>query len=135
MITVAITIGSESDRKYITEAEEYFTEKGISFTTSVLSAHRNTQETLDFAKQLANNYKIVLAAAGLSAQLPGLIAANTTLPVIGLPIKAENSTNGIDALLSIAQMPKGTPVATVGINASKNAALLIDRILNIKRKI
>jgi 5-(carboxyamino)imidazole ribonucleotide mutase len=132
MSKIAIIIGSESDRPFILEAEEYLTEKNISFTTTVLSAHRNTQATLDFAINLkSKGYKIVIAAAGLSAQLPGLIAANTTLPVIGIPIKANNSTDGLDALLAIAQMPKGTPVATVGINASKNAALLAERILNL----
>ena len=132
MSKVAIIIGSESDRKFILEAEEYFNQQKISFTTTVLSAHRNTQEALNFSKALTEEgYKIVIAAAGLSAQLPGLIAANTSLPVIGIPIKADNSTNGIDALLAIAQMPKGTPLATVGINASKNAALLVQRILNI----
>ena len=140
MAKVAIVYGSTSDDGVMKAAWETLDEFGVSYETRVLSAHRQPEQTAEFAgAAAARGIKVIIAGAGLSAALPGVIAAHTTLPVIGVPIGA-GPLNGVDALYSIVQMPKGIPVATVGISNAKNAALLAVEILalsdeDIQRKL
>ena len=123
-LQVAIVMGSDSDLEKMSEAALILDELQIGYEVQVLSAHRTPQETTDFAKNaLKREIKVVIAGAGGAAALPGTIAAQTTLPVIGVPIKSK-SLHGIDSLLSIVQMPLGIPVATVGIDSAQNAGLL-----------
>ena len=127
--TVAILMGSASDRKIMQEAVEVLERAGVACQVLVMSAHRNPEQVADFAKGAkAAGLKVIIAGAGLAAALPGMIAAYTELPVIGVPLNT-GTLGGLDALLAIAQMPKGVPVATVGINNAQNAALLALRIL------
>ena len=125
---VSIIMGSTSDLPILEKAAKMLDEMGIPFEMNALSAHRTPAEVEEFARGAeARGIKVIIAAAGMAAHLPGVIAAMTTLPVIGLPI---NSTlDGMDALLAIVQMPPGIPVATVGINAGQNAAILAIQIL------
>ena len=126
---VAILMGSDSDLQVMAEAAQFLDEIGISNEVQVISAHRTPSQTTEFARKAKNlGIKVIIAGAGGSAALPGVIAAYTTIPVIGVPIKSK-SLDGIDSLLSIAQMPPGVPVATVGINAAKNAAILSSEII------
>lgn len=126
---VAIVMGSDSDLEVMVDAAKYLDELKIPYELNILSAHRSPEETVDFAKKAKKlGIKVVIAAAGGAAALPGAIAALTTIPVIGVPIKAK-SLEGLDSLLSMAQMPPGVPVATVGINAAQNAAILASQIL------
>jgi len=129
MREVTIIIGSESDKPLLQPLEEKLKELNISFETFVYSAHRNLLELVDFLKN--NNTKIYITAAGLSAALPGVVASQVKEPVIGVPLVV-GELNGIDALLSILQLPKGIPVATMGIGKQGliNAALLAKRILD-----
>ena len=134
MADVAVVYGSKSDESVMQDAIETLEEFGISYETSILSAHRQPDKTVQFAKTAKQKgIKIIIAGAGLSAALPGVIASHTTLPVIGIPI-AGSPLNGIDALYSIVQMPKGIPVATVGISNAKNAAVLAIQILALSNK-
>jgi 5-(carboxyamino)imidazole ribonucleotide mutase len=128
---VSIIMGSTSDLPIMEKAAKVFDEFEIPFEMHALSAHRTPAEVEVFAKSAqARGIEVIIAAAGMAAHLPGVIASMTTLPVIGVPI---NSTlDGMDALLSIVQMPPGIPVATVGINGSMNAALLAVQILSLK---
>ena len=120
---VSIIMGSTSDLKVMEKAAAFFNEMEIPFEMNALSAHRTPEEVEKFAKGAANRgLKVIIAGAGMAAHLPGVIAAMTTLPVIGVPINA--SLDGMDALLAIVQMPPGIPVATVGINGALNAAIL-----------
>ena len=129
MAEVAVLYGSKSDEDVMQDACDILGEFGVEFECAVLSAHRQPEETAKFAASAADNgIKVIIAGAGLSAALPGIIAAHTLLPVIGVPI-ASGPLNGTDALYSIVQMPKGIPVATVGISNAKNAALLAIQIL------
>lgn len=133
MVKIAIVVGSESDLPYITAAEEVLKENHTLYEIKVLSAHRKPDETAEFSRKAAGRgVKVIIAAAGLSAALPGFIASHTTLPVIGIPV-VTGPLNGVDALLSILQMPSGVPLATVGLGKQgpKNAALLALRILNL----
>ena len=133
MTKIAIVVGSKSDIPYVADAEEVLKENLVPYEIKVLSAHRKPDETAEFSRQAAGRgIKIIIAAAGLSAALPGFIASHTTLPVIGIPV-ATGPLSGVDALLSILQMPSGVPVATVGLGKQgpKNAALLALRILNL----
>ena len=131
MTQVAVIYGSTSDEKVMAAAIDTLAEYGVTCETHVLSAHRQPDETADFAKNAAGRgLKVIIAGAGLAAALPGVVASHTMLPVIGVPI-AGGPLNGVDALYSIVQMPKGIPVATVGISNAKNAALLALRILAI----
>jgi len=126
---VAIVMGSDSDWPTMQEAANVLDELGISYEVDVVSAHRTPNEMLEFAKgAVAAGYKVIIAGAGGAAHLPGMIAAATTLPVIGVPV-ALKVLDGMDSLLSIVQMPAGIPVATVGVGNSKNAGLLAARIL------
>ncbi len=128
---VAIVMGSTSDWEVMKEAVEICEYFEIEYHKQVVSAHRTPELMFDFAsKAKQNQFCIIIAGAGGAAHLPGMIASLTTLPVIGVPIKSK-CLNGIDSLLSIAQMPGGVPVATVAINQAKNAALLAISILAI----
>ena len=133
MAKIAIVVGSESDLSYVAAAEEVLKENQTPYEIKVLSAHRKPDETAEFSRKAAGRgVKVIIAAAGLSAALPGFIASHTTLPVIGIPV-VTGPLNGVDALLSILQMPSGVPLATVGLGKQgpKNAALLALRILNL----
>ena len=126
---VAIIMGSDSDLEVMSESAKVLDELSVSYEMAILSTHRVAQETSDFAKNAKQKgFKVLIAGAGGAAALPGSIASLTTLPVIGVPI-ATKSLEGLDSLLSIAQMPSGVPVATVGINAAKNAGLLATQII------
>ncbi|MFY9325198.1 MAG: 5-(carboxyamino)imidazole ribonucleotide mutase [Candidatus Nanopelagicales bacterium] len=129
--SVSIVMGSISDKETLAGAIEIFEDFQVNYEVQVQSAHRTADEMLQFAKDAkGRGVKIIIAAAGGAAHLPGMIASVTTLPVIGVPVPLKNLA-GLDSLLSIAQMPAGIPVATVGIANSKNAALLAVRILAI----
>lgn len=127
---VSIIMGSTSDLPMMRKAMELLEQFQVPFEIHALSAHRTPQEVEQFATQAeARGIKVIIAAAGMAAHLCGVIASMTTLPVIGVPVSA--SLEGMDALLAIVQMPPGVPVATVGINASLNAALLAVQILAV----
>jgi len=131
MKKVAIIMGSDSDLPVVQKAFDVLEEFGIPFTVHVLSAHRTPNETKDFSENARkNDYAAIIAAAGKAAHLAGAIAANTTLPVIGIPIKS-STLDGLDALLSTVQMPSGIPVATVAIDGAANAALLAVQIIAV----
>lgn len=126
---VSIIMGSTSDLAVMEKAAQLLDEMEVPFEMHALSAHRTPEEVEAFAREAkGRGVKVIIAAAGMAAHLCGVIASMTTLPVIGVPVHA--SLNGIDALLSIVQMPPGIPVATVGINAALNAALLSVQILS-----
>ena len=125
---VSIIMGSTSDLPVLEKAAKLFDEFEIPFELNALSAHRTPEEVTAFATSAQERgLKVIIAAAGMAAHLPGVIAAQTTVPVIGVPIKS--TLEGMDALLAIVQMPPGIPVATVGINAGLNAAILATQIL------
>lgn len=128
---VGIIMGSASDKPTMQPAGEELRERGIRFEVRVLSAHRDPEAVADYARNAhMRGLRVIIAGAGMSAALPGVVAANTDLPVIGVPIKAKNTVaDGLDALLSVAQMPPGVPVACVAINGARNAAVLAARIL------
>ena len=128
---VGIIMGSASDKPAMEPAGEELRERGIRFEVRVLSAHRDPQAVAEYAANAhMRGLRVIIAGAGMSAALPGVVAANTDLPVIGVPIKAKNTVgDGLDALLSVVQMPPGVPVASVAINGAKNAAVLAARIL------
>lgn len=127
MVTVAILIGSESDRSVAERAAKVFDEKGVDYEIRVLSAHRDPVELDNYISK--SDAEVFIAIAGLSAALPGVVASRTRKPVIGVPVSAK--LGGMDALLSIVQMPKGVPVACVGIDNGENAAHLALRILGM----
>lgn len=128
---VAILMGSISDKNVMSKAQETLNEFKIENTMRVMSAHRTPQLVINFIQEFEKNGgQIIIAGAGCAAHLAGVIAAHTTLPVIGVPLNA--SLNGLDSLLSTVQMPPGIPVATVGIGGSKNAALLSVAILALQ---
>lgn len=130
---VSIIMGSTSDLPVMEAAAKFFDEMEIPFEMNALSAHRTPEKVEKFAKNAHNRgVKVIIAGAGMAAHLPGVIASMTSLPIIGVPIKA--TMEGIDALLSIVQMPPGIPVATVGLNAAKNAAILSAQILALSDK-
>jgi len=125
---VSIIMGSTSDLPVMEKAAKILNDFRIPFEMNALSAHRTPEEVEKFARGAAGRgIKVIIAAAGMAAHLPGVIAAMTALPVIGVPVKA--SLEGLDSVLSILQMPPGIPVATVGVNASQNAAILAAQIL------
>lgn len=126
---VSIIMGSTSDLPVMEKAAKLLDELQVPFEMNALSAHRTPAEVEHFAKEAAvRGIRVIIAAAGMAAALPGVIAANTTLPVIGVPVKG-SVLDGVDALYSIVQMPPGIPVATVGINGSMNAAILAVQML------
>lgn len=126
---VGILMGSDSDLEVMAEAGKVLDELNIAYEISILSTHRAPEETAKYAKSAkVRGIKVLIAGAGGAAALPGSLAALSTLPVVGVPIKSK-SMEGLDSLLSIAQMPPGVPVATVGINAAKNAGILAAEII------
>lgn len=131
MKKVAIIMGSDSDLPVLKPAFRTLEKFGIEYTVKVLSAHRTPDQAADFSKNAkANGYACLICAAGKAAHLAGAIAANTILPVIGIPVKS-STLDGLDALLSTVQMPGGMPVATVAIDGAQNAALLAVQILAV----
>jgi 5-(carboxyamino)imidazole ribonucleotide mutase len=129
----AIIFGSKSDKEIMKGAGEALKEFGVEYKAYILSAHRVPERLLMVIEELEESgFECIIAGAGLAAHLPGVIASHTTLPVIGVPINA--AFNGLDALLSIVQMPKSIPVAAVGVNNSYNAGLLAVQILSLKYK-
>ena len=134
MPKVAIIMGSDSDFPALKGAIRILKDYDVEVSVRVMSAHRTPDDAAEFAKNArANGYEVIIGAAGKAAHLPGVLAAFTTLPVIGVPIKA-STLDGLDALLSIVQMPKGIPVATVAIDGADNAALLALQMLSLKYK-
>ena len=122
---VGIIMGSDSDLNVMQPAADILKEFGIGYELTVVSAHRTPQRMFDYASSAKERgLKIIIAGAGGAAHLPGMIASITTLPVIGVPVKSSNSVDGWDSILSILQMPNGVPVATVALNAAKNAGIL-----------
>jgi 5-(carboxyamino)imidazole ribonucleotide mutase len=128
---VGILVGSESDRERMQPALDELEARSISYELNVLSAHRDPQKVAEYASSAAGRgLRVLIAGAGMAAALPGVVAAQTELPVIGVPLRSEKSAlGGLDALLSIAQMPPGVPVACVSIDGARNAAVLAARIL------
>lgn len=128
---VGIVMGAESDREVMSAAADELRSRNISFEETVVSAHRDPELVRDYARGArSRGIKVIIAGAGMAAALPGAVAAQTDLPVIGVPIRSENAVSGgLDALLSIAQAPAGVPVACVAVNGSQNAAILAARIL------
>jgi 5-(carboxyamino)imidazole ribonucleotide mutase len=128
---VGILVGSESDRERMQGAMDELDAQGIAWEFEVRSAHRTPDAVAEYAKSAAGRgIKVLICGAGLAAALPGVVAAHTQLPVIGVPLRSSKSVlDGLDALLSIVQMPPGVPVATVGVDNAKNAAVLAARIL------
>jgi phosphoribosylaminoimidazole carboxylase PurE protein len=129
---VGIVMGSKSDMDAMESAAKELTDRGILHEVRVMSAHRDPETVADYAKNARlRGLKVIIAGAGLSAALPGVVAAHTDLPVIGVPLTSSKSVaGGLDALLSIAQMPPGVPVACVGVDNARNAAVLAARILS-----
>lgn len=134
MKKVALIMGSDSDLPIVSKAADILKEFGVPFEAHVMSAHRTPEEARRFsASARKNGFGAIIAAAGMAAHLAGAIAANTTLPVVGIPVSS-NNLGGIDALLSTVQMPSGIPVATVAVNGAVNAALLCIQILAVEDK-
>jgi len=129
---VGIIMGSDSDLPVMKAAAEILDELGVPYELTVVSAHRTPERMFDYAKQAADRgLDVIIAGAGGAAHLPGMVASLTPLPVIGVPVKS-SSLSGLDSLLSIVQMPKGIPVATVAINNAANAGLLAASIVGVK---
>lgn len=127
---IGIIMGSKSDLNIMNDAAEIMKAFDVEFEMTVVSAHRTPERMFEYAKQAAGRgIKVIIAGAGGAAHLPGMVASITTLPVIGVPVKSSNSIDGWDSILSILQMPNGIPVATVALNAAKNAGLLAVQIL------
>ena len=134
MRKIGIIMGSDSDLPVVEKAIDMLKEFGVPYEVHVFSAHRTPVEAAEFSKNArANGFGAIIAAAGMAAHLAGAIAANTTLPVIGIPVKS-TTLDGMDALLSTVQMPTGIPVATVAINGAANAALICVQILAVEDK-
>jgi 5-(carboxyamino)imidazole ribonucleotide mutase len=129
---ILVLIGSDSDLPVVQDGLKFLKDIGVPFKLDISSAHRQPEKTVNYAqKARKEGFEVIIAVAGMAAHLPGVIASHTTIPVIGVPTSG-GVLNGVDALLSIVQMPKGIPVATVGIDASRNAAILACKILSIK---
>lgn len=134
MKKVAIIMGSDSDLPIVTPAIKQLKELGIETEVRVMSAHRTPKQAQEFSENaIKNNFGVIIAAAGMAAHLGGVLAASTTLPVIGIPCSAK-VLDGMDAMLATVMMPPGIPVATVGVNAAKNAALLAAEILAVSNE-
>jgi len=130
MIQVGIIMGSKSDLPVMKAAKEFLDDIGILCEMNIVSAHRTPELMVEYAQSAASRgLKVIIAGAGGAAHLPGMTASMTSLPVIGVPIKSSNSIDGWDSILSILQMPNGIPVATVALNAAKNAGILAARII------
>ena len=125
-------MGSSSDLSVMEKAMDFLKETDIAFEIEIVSAHRTPEKMLEYSKTAEERgVKVIIAGAGGAAHLPGMVAASTPLPVIGVPVKSSNSIDGWDSVLSILQMPGGIPVATVALNASLNAAILAAQILAV----
>lgn len=123
-------MGSDSDLPVMRQAADFLQDLNIPFEISIVSAHRTPERMFDFAKNAHHRgVKVIIAGAGGAAHLPGMVASLSPLPVIGVPVKSSNSIDGWDSILSILQMPNGVPVATVALNAAKNAGILAAQIL------
>lgn len=132
---VSIIMGSTSDLPIMEEAAKFLDKIGIEYNIQALSAHRTPELVMDFAKKAKKNgVQVIIAGAGGAAHLPGVIAAFTAIPVIGVPIKSSNSIDGWDSVLSILQMPTGIPVATVALNGAGNAGILAAQMIAIGNK-
>ena len=130
MAEVGIIMGSASDLPIMQDAADILKEFGISYEINIVSAHRTPELMFDYAKSAhTRGLKVIIAGAGGAAHLPGMTASLTPLPVIGVPVKSSNSIDGWDSILSILQMPNGIPVATVALNAAKNAGILAAKII------
>ena len=133
---VSIIMGSDSDLPVMKQAAELLSSFGIPFEITLVSAHRTPERLFSFAKEAhLRGIKVIIAGAGGAAHLPGMVAALSPLPVIGVPVKSSNSIDGWDSVLSILQMPAGVPVATVALNGAKNAAILAAQILGSHDKL
>lgn len=129
-LKVGIIMGSKSDLNIMQDAADVLNELGVTFEITVVSAHRTPERMFEYAKNAyKRGLKVIIAGAGGAAHLPGMVASITQLPVIGVPVKSSNSIDGWDSILSILQMPNGIPVATVALNAAKNAGILAAQIL------
>ncbi|ADX67457.1 5-(carboxyamino)imidazole ribonucleotide mutase [Weeksella virosa] len=127
---VGIIMGSDSDLPIMQEAANFLASLSIPYELTIVSAHRTPIRMVEYAQNAkSRGIQVIIAGAGGAAHLPGMVASLTTLPVVGVPIKSSNSIDGWDSILSILQMPNGIPVATVALNAAKNAAILSARIL------
>ena len=132
MTKVAIIMGSKSDYSVMCEAEKILKELDVEFVTNIISAHRTPERMMEFSKNAhKNDIGVIIAGAGGAAHLPGMVASNTHLPVIGVPVKSRNSIDGWDSVLSILQMPGGVPVSTVALDGAMNAGILAAQILGI----
>jgi 5-(carboxyamino)imidazole ribonucleotide mutase len=130
MAQIGIIMGSQSDMSVMQDAIDILKEFGISAAVDIVSAHRTPDKLMDYGKEAhKKGVKVIIAGAGGAAHLPGMIAALSPLPVIGVPVKSSNSIDGWDSVLSILQMPGGVPVATVALNGAKNAGILAAQIL------
>jgi 5-(carboxyamino)imidazole ribonucleotide mutase len=128
---VGIIMGSKSDLNVMQDAADVLKELGVAYEITVVSAHRTPDRMFSYAKSAADRgLKVIIAGAGGAAHLPGMVASLTHLPVIGVPVKSSNSIDGWDSILSILQMPNGIPVATVALNAAKNAGILAAQIVS-----
>jgi 5-(carboxyamino)imidazole ribonucleotide mutase len=133
---IGIIMGSDSDLKIMQDAAVILKEFDISFELTIVSAHRTPLRMVEYATKAAERgLKVIIAGAGGAAHLPGMIASITTLPVIGVPIKSSNSLDGWDSILSILQMPNGVPVATVALNAAKNAGIIAAQIIGVSDEV
>src|SRR3984885_11374816 len=129
---IGIIMGSKSDLPVMQDAANVLKELGVDFEITVVSAHRTPDRMFSYARGAAERgIKVIIAGAGGAAHLPGMVASLTHLPVIGVPVKSSNSIDGWDSILSILQMPNGIPVATVALNAAKNAGILAAQILSV----
>jgi 5-(carboxyamino)imidazole ribonucleotide mutase len=133
---VSIIMGSDSDLPIMQQAADFLKSLGVKFEITIVSAHRTPERMFTYAREAhTRGVKVIIAGAGGAAHLPGMVASISPLPVIGVPIKSSNSIDGWDSILSILQMPNGIPVATVALNAAKNAGILAARILAIHDEI
>lgn len=145
---ISIIMGSDSDLPVMRQAADILKDLGVEFELTIVSAHRTPERMFEFAQNAhRRGVKVIIAGAGGAAHLPGMVASLSPLPVIGVPIKSSNSIDGWDSMLSILQMPNGVPVATVALNAAKNAGILaaqivathdpalLDRIIDFKKEL
>ena len=136
MIQVGIIMGSKSDLPVMQSAIDILKEFNIKIEVDIVSAHRTPKKMFEYAKNAKKRgIKVIIAGAGGAAHLPGMVASITTIPVIGVPVKSSNSLDGWDSILSILQMPNGVPVATVALNAAKNAGILAAQIIALSDKV
>lgn len=134
-IEAAIIMGSDSDLEVLKDSAEVLEQLGVQFELTIVSAHRTPKRLYDYvSKAHTRGIQVIIAGAGGAAHLPGMAAALTHLPVIGVPVKSKASLEGLDSLLSIVQMPPGIPVATVAVNGARNAGILAAQILSIGKK-